>query len=119
MSVAKCVACGDAKRKAAPYDLIVEPLGYPSGGLVCGAAGCDQPALIWLTAWEAAEYRAGRRVFSLTGRAPKIRVGDTARALPFEPLLHGFKDRSPRQRDRRDWGSVPSPATPADHPAAD
>jgi hypothetical protein len=86
MSVAKCLTCGHTSRNASPYRLIVEPAGYPDCGLVCGTSGCEKPALVWLMAWEANEYRDGRRVFSLSGRAPKVRLGDTTHAVPAQPL---------------------------------
>jgi hypothetical protein len=62
--------------------LVVEPIGYPDSAMICGAPGCEKPAVIWLTAWEAAEFKNGRRIFSMSGRAPKVRVGDTIRPVP-------------------------------------
>jgi hypothetical protein len=84
MPVAKCTACGRPSRKHRPYGLMVAPAGYPDSALVCGVSGCEEPAMVWLTTWEAAEYRKGRRVFNLSGRAPKVRLSDTTCAPPAE-----------------------------------
>ena len=54
--------------------LACEPLGYPATAVICGVSGCENPELIWLTAWEAGEYRSGRRIFGVSGRLPKVRV---------------------------------------------
>ena len=72
--MARCAVCGPAVGKRVYYVLACEPLGYPESAVICGVAGCENPALIWLSAWEAEEYRKGRRVFSLSGRLPKVRV---------------------------------------------
>jgi hypothetical protein len=76
MAVAKCAACGPPPGKRGSYALACEPLGYPASTVICGVSGCENPALIWLSAWEAAEYRNGRCTFSLSGRLPKVRVTD-------------------------------------------
>jgi hypothetical protein len=84
MPVARCSPCGQPNRKRSSYGLTVEPVGYPASALVCGVPGCERSAMIWLTAWEAAEYRNGRRIFNLSGRAPKVRLGDTVHEAPNE-----------------------------------
>jgi hypothetical protein len=71
-------------RRLSAYSLAVEPFGHPDTSTICGSSGCENPALIWLTAWEAAEFRNGRRVFSVAGRAPKVRVGNEIRPLGDE-----------------------------------
>jgi hypothetical protein len=89
MPVAKCTQCGQQNRKRSPYGLLVEPAGYPHSALVCGVPGCHHPAMIWLTAWEAAEYGNGRRIFNLSGRSPKVRLGETAHKVAKEPSDRG------------------------------
>ena len=84
MSVARCTFCGLTSRRLSAYSLVVEPVGYPDSSTICGSPGCENPAVIRLTAWEAAEFRNGRRVFSVAGRAPKVRVGNEIRKLPDE-----------------------------------
>jgi hypothetical protein len=81
MSVARCATCGLMSRRLSAYSLVVEPVGYPDSSTVCGSPGCENPSVIWLTAWEAAEFRNGRRVFSVAGRAPKVRVSELIRPV--------------------------------------
>jgi hypothetical protein len=100
MSVARCATCGLMSRRLSAYSLVVEPVGYPDSSTICGSPGCENPALIWLTAWEASEFRSGRRVFSVAGRAPKVRVNNEIRPIPHEqsvpkpPAAHGDRGRS-------------------------
>lgn len=46
-----------------PYTRSVQPEGYPNLALLCGHAGCREPALIWLTENEAIAYHFGDREF--------------------------------------------------------
>lgn len=84
MAVARCVACGPPAGKRGSYVLACEPLGYPASAGICGVSGCENPALIWLSAWEAAEYRSGRRIFNMSGRLPKVRLADPPEGRPAE-----------------------------------
>ena len=75
MAVAICAACAPLAGKRVIYVLACEPLGYPGSAVICCVSGCENPALIWLTAWEAGEYRNGRRILGVSGRLPKVGVG--------------------------------------------
>lgn len=58
-----------------------EPVGYPNSGLICGAKGCEEPGLVWLTVEEEREYRsAGKRIFCLNPKESgvKFHVTDSA-----------------------------------------
>lgn len=79
MPVARCAACGPPSRKFSAKCLSAEPLGHPRSALVCGVAGCENSALLWLTAWEVAEFRDGRRIFNISGRSPKVQLGEQTR----------------------------------------
>lgn len=50
------------------------PAGYPSGGVICGRAGCGQPGRIWLKLDEVNLYDSGQRIFGLDTQAIKVRV---------------------------------------------
>lgn len=52
----------------------VPPLGHPNSALVCGAAACDRPGLIWLQREEGEAYDRGQRVFELSTAATKVRA---------------------------------------------
>ena len=43
------------------------PVGYPSSGLICGRADCQNPGTVFLTQIEETAYDRGERVFPLTG----------------------------------------------------
>ena len=74
MAVARCVTCVAPGRKAGAYVMACSPQGYPASGVICGVSGCEEPAVLWLSAWEAAEYRSGRRIFGLSGKLPKVQL---------------------------------------------
>ena len=74
MALARCADCGRPRGRAGSYVASAEPLGYFLTAAVCGAPGCERPALIWLTVKEKAAFDAGQRVFGLSTRAIKVRV---------------------------------------------
>ena len=42
-----------------------KPIGYPNTAIICGAKGCFNPGLVWLSEEkEEPAYRAGERIFS-------------------------------------------------------
>ncbi len=51
------------------------PLGYPSTAVTCDVVGCANPARLWLSADERRAFRAGERLFPITGGA-RVRVSD-------------------------------------------
>ncbi len=95
MPIARCAECGLPSRKRGAYCEAVEPHGFPDSGVICGVPGCQNPALIWLTAWEAVEYRNGRRIFNLSGRSPKVRLVDLQPSI--HPAGRGATIQSPRR----------------------
>lgn len=74
MALARCRDCGKPRGRTGGYVASAEPLGYFLTAAVCGVAGCERPALIWLTAPEKKKFDAGQRVFGLSTRAIKVRV---------------------------------------------
>jgi len=74
MALARCRECGKPQGRTNEYVASAEPLGYFLTAAVCGATGCERPALIWLTAREKAAFDAGERVFGLSTQAIKVRV---------------------------------------------
>ncbi len=44
--------------------------------MICGTAGCERPALLWLRASELIEYHGGRRIFPFPTRVAKVRLKD-------------------------------------------
>jgi len=52
----------------------VEPERYPNRALLCGHAGCREPALVWLTENEAIAYHFGDREFSQAAEVCGFRV---------------------------------------------
>ena len=75
MAIARCVQCWPPGLGRA-YALAIEPVDYPETALICGTAGCERPALLWLRASELIEYHGGRRVFPFPTRVAKVRVKD-------------------------------------------
>lgn len=57
-----------------PYTQSKEPEGYPNRALLCGHAGCREPALVWLTEHEAIAYHFGDREFSQASEVCGFRV---------------------------------------------
>lgn len=56
------------------YTQSVEPEGYPNRALLCGHAGCLEPAMVWLTENEAIAYHFGDREFSHSSEVCGFRV---------------------------------------------
>jgi hypothetical protein len=88
MALARCEGCGQPVRRTNRYVARVRPVGYPESGLVCGRAGCEGTAFIWLNVFEANLYRSGRRVLELQNNVVKVRLQEGAefleeRAEPF------------------------------------
>ena len=75
MAIARCVQCWPPGPGRA-YALAIEPVGYPESALICGTAGCERPALLWLRASELIEYHGGRRIFPFPTRVAKVRLKD-------------------------------------------
>lgn len=74
MALARCKRCGKPDGKKRTYVRSVTPLGYPTTAAVCGTAGCEEAALVWLDERDDTEYRLGQRVFEFPNRAMKVRV---------------------------------------------
>lgn len=83
MAVARCTAHPPTWSEPAvpssteltePYTQSKEPEGYPNLGLVCGQAGCREPAVVWLTENEAIAYHFGDREFSRPAGVVGFRV---------------------------------------------
>jgi hypothetical protein len=54
----------------------VEPIGYPVTAVVCGRAGCVEPAVIWLDEVDSGEYEKGVRIFPFANVGMKVRVAE-------------------------------------------
>ncbi len=77
MTLAKCKEFGRPSGKKHAYKIAVKPVGYPNNtAAVCGANGCEKPALVWLNKDEEKEYNAGKRIFKLNTGTMKVRVED-------------------------------------------
>ena len=67
MALVKCKAHGGASiqpRGNDPYSATpYAPVGHPRSALVCGATGCEDAGLVWLTTTEEREYGTGKHVF--------------------------------------------------------
>lgn len=74
MAIARCVKCGRPEPRSSPY--VASHTAQPNGGnpIVCGAKGCEQPAMIWLTTEEQEQYLKGRRIFAFATNAAKVRI---------------------------------------------
>jgi hypothetical protein len=73
----RCVRCATTRRlQVRSLGTLAEPVGYPDTAIVCGTAGCNEPACVWLWGCDAIEYRnGGRLVFPLSNnRLGKVRV---------------------------------------------
>ena len=65
VALVRCPECA-ARNRQKPFGLPAEPIHYPDMAVICGAPGCVQPGLVWLTGLEAIEYTQRARVcFSL------------------------------------------------------
>src|ERR1700731_1363152 len=103
MAIARCVQCWPPGSGRA-YALAIEPIGYPDTALICGTAGCERPALLWLRASELIEYhgaacfrfpRAWRRCGSRICR--RNRMGDadaTSGGVTTHPKLANNRPRT-------------------------
>jgi hypothetical protein len=75
MAICRCERhnVGEAKHN---YRAFALPLGYPETGVICGRAGCEEPARVWLNDSEREEYQKGTRVFRVPTYAVKVKVSD-------------------------------------------
>lgn len=75
MALARCRKRGRPEGRTENYVVAAMPVGYPDTAAICGRAGCEQPALIWLTDCEKADYDNKRvRTFALKTATVKLRV---------------------------------------------
>jgi hypothetical protein len=76
MVIVRCPKCFAASpRYAEAIGASAEPVGYPDSAVVCGAAGCNERALIWLLGVDAIDYRAGLRLcFPIANNKAKVLV---------------------------------------------
>lgn len=71
MALVRCAACAFENRR---YVIHVEPVGYPTTGVICGRPPCRLPGLIWLEAGEAWSYDRGERIFRLRSDTTKVQA---------------------------------------------
>jgi hypothetical protein len=76
MAIARCENHPIQREPKQPYVAYALPIGFPATAAVCGRVGCDNPALIWLTAEEVHQYKGGQRVFSVKTHSVRVRVHD-------------------------------------------
>ena len=62
--------------KTHDYRAYALPIGYPETAAICGRAGCEKPARVWLTKNDHAAFKRGIRVFNIRAHAVKLRVSD-------------------------------------------
>jgi hypothetical protein len=74
MALARCRTCGKPAGRKQDYVAAAVPFGYLNTAAVCGSAGCEEPALIWLTGAEKAAFESGVRIFGLATHTMKVRV---------------------------------------------
>ena len=76
MVIARCPKCLAASRSfVEAFRTSAEPVGYPNSALVCGIAGCNELAIIWLRGTDALEYRAQQKVcFVIANNKAKVLV---------------------------------------------
>ncbi len=74
MALARCRKCGHPNGRTKTYVAAAIPVGGHATAAICGRADCEEPALIWLTMKERAEYDKGQRVFSFDSCVMKVRV---------------------------------------------
>jgi hypothetical protein len=74
MALARCDTCGKPIGRTRKYIRQVEPVDYPRTAIICGRAGCNNPAKVWLEAHEWILYGKGNRVFSVPSASVKIKV---------------------------------------------
>ena len=72
MAIAKCEQCGKPAGSKKNYTRAVKPMDYPTQAVLCNAAECLHPAVLWLDSEEDAAYGAGERVFNPITGAVKI-----------------------------------------------
>jgi hypothetical protein len=73
MAIVRCKAHAP-KGRTRNYVAAVEPVGYPTTALVCGATSCNAAAFIWLESGEKNAYARGERVFKSFTGAMKVRA---------------------------------------------
>ena len=76
MVIVRCPNCLAASpHRAKAFRTSAEPIGYPDSAVVCGVAGCNERALIWLRGIDAVEFRALRRIcFPIANNKAKVLV---------------------------------------------
>ncbi len=75
MALVRCKGCGRPTRNVrVPYVSHHQPVGYPNTAAICGADGCRNPGLVWLTQSEENDYQGGERIFAFRSATSKVRV---------------------------------------------
>jgi hypothetical protein len=75
MAIARCEKHPFERDTKERYDVFALPLGFPETAAICGRAGCDNAAHIWLSPEEIRQHGGGERFFGLNDtRAIRVRV---------------------------------------------
>ena len=85
MALCRCEAHGiDERRTKHAYDAYALPVGYPQTAVMCGTAGCESPARVWLNREQVKEFQQGQRIFNVNTGTLKVRVGESLH--PKDPV---------------------------------
>ena len=75
MALVRCKECGKPKGRTRKYIREVKPIGYPDTALICGSAGCTNPGLVRLEAYEVKMYTDKKtRIFEPPSRTAQFKV---------------------------------------------
>jgi hypothetical protein len=75
MALARCVTCGSPQGLKHNYTHPHDQISLPANHVVlCGASGCTQLAMIWLTDDEEQQYVRGVRAFRISHHAEEVRI---------------------------------------------
>ena len=87
MAIVRCdIHPLDMSRCTNNYVIIVEPIGYPETAVICGRPGCEKPGRVWLTDKEINQFAEGKRIFSISNHATKIKLSDIESPIPYHQL---------------------------------
>ena len=74
MALVRCTSCGTPQGRKRDYvGKAVQPASHPNP-LICGRMSCFHEGLVWLEESEWLDYRHGKRIFSISSAAIKIKV---------------------------------------------
>lgn len=74
MALVRCEQHGRPAARTRTYRRSVKPVGYRKTAAICGLAGCTGPGLVCHDEDDEAQWRRGKRIFTVPNAAIKVAV---------------------------------------------